>query len=138
MTCFMLIELLNCLGCGVFQETLLEFLKCSKLMLTGTESVLTMLQTPCNENRELMSSLPLSGGGSLPNALPTAALSRGTGSRVLTPTKSEDNLATRAPDSNKMSTMWMSEMQREFNELVDIVMPLLRDIYADAKPCLKF
>lgn len=44
-----------------------------------------------------------------------------------------DTSVTRAPDSEAMSTLWMFEMQKEFNNLVDIVVPLLVGFAAEKK-----
>ena len=76
----------------------------------------------------------------LPGTMPTVSSqcnSQKSGPRGPIPSTGHNGIdpsATRAPDSDAMSSLWMSEMQREFNGLVDIVVPLLAGYAADKRP----
>lgn len=119
------------------QETLLDFLTCSRLMLERTEMVLLETRvvvhhrsTPSAEEAPFVA-------GPVPGSISQSNLKTGASGRVGAISASQSNIdisATRAPDSNAMSTMWMSEMQREFNGLVDIIIPLLQECAAEKKP----
>jgi hypothetical protein len=123
------------------QETLLEFLTCSRLMLQHAENVLTRegrvhVRKSMSNGEIILGFDGLQGGaGAIPasnsySSLPkTGVASRSSivaqSSLLVHTAAAAETSVTRAPDSDAQSTRWMAEMQKEFNFLVDLVVPIL-------------
>ena len=119
--------------CIFEQKTLLEFLTASRMILERTEQIfhemraLSNMHSPALDDSSKIEIMPSASLGHISsNNMPKLTASRSSitsGSHVAQ--GGGDASGTRAPDSEAMSSLWMFEMQKEFNTLVDIIVPLL-------------